>query len=169
MVGEKVQGPSKPDRSADGRNSGGACQRSGPDERVTIYQILTGVASSHGVSSGQGDDLLVVEAVDREGTGMSMQSTDKYCHCPDSPHPVKDVPQVILSLGTVGQPAIGGTVVVVSVDPTGPPGNDRTSRFLHGTDTTEGPQVSVGDPRELLLDLLHVVSGDSLQRHRDAS
>ena len=70
---------------------------------------------------------------------------------------------MIRSLGTVGQPAIRGTVVVVTVDPTGPPGDDGTGGLLDGTDTTEGPQVTVRDPGELLLDLLHVVSSNSLR------
>jgi hypothetical protein len=55
-------------------------------------------------------------------------------------------------------------VVVVTVDPTGPPGNDGAGGLLDGTDTTKGPQVTVRDPGELLLDLLHVVSSDSLRR-----
>ena len=83
-----------------------------------------------------------------------------------SPHPVEDVSQVVLSLGGVRQPTIGSAVVVVSVDSTGPPRYDGSSRLLNGTNATKGPQVSVRDPRELLLDLLHVVSSDSLIRDK---
>jgi hypothetical protein len=123
------------------------------------------VASSQSVSSRQGDDLLVVETkVATSGSADCQTECLNGTPRLDSPHPVENVSQVVLSLGSVRQPTIGSAVVVVSVNSTGPPRYNRSSRLLDGTDTTESPQVSIRDPRELLLDLLHVVSSDSLIR-----
>lgn len=37
------------------------------------------------------------------------------------PHAVEDVPEVVLGLGSIGETAIGGSVLLESVDAAGPP------------------------------------------------
>jgi hypothetical protein len=94
------------------------------------------VASAKSVSAGKGDDFLVVEA-----------------------HPVEDEPQVVLGLRGVRQPSVGRHVVLETVNPASPPRDGRSARLLDSDHAPEGPEVTVGDPRELLLDLLHVIPG----------
>ena len=49
-----------------------------------------------------------------------------------------------------------------SVDSSWSPWDDWTARLLNSGDTGQSPEVTVGDPWEFLLDLLHVVSCDVL-------
>lgn len=49
-----------------------------------------------------------------------------------------------------------------SVDSSWSPWDDWATRLLNSGDTGQSPEITVGDPWELLLDLLHVVSCDVL-------
>ena len=60
-------------------------------------------------------------------------------------------------------------MVLEPVDPSGPPWDNGSTRLLDGTDTAKGPEITVRDPRELLLNLLHVVSGNVLKISSRAS
>ena len=102
-----------------GQNGGG--EGPGPVETRAV-----GMAAAESVSTGEGDDLLIVEA-----------------------HAVKDVTEVLGSLGTVGKTAIrsaGGSFLIGAARA---PGNRGTLHLLDSASTSKGPEVRVGDPREL--------------------
>lgn len=89
------------------------------------------VASSEGVSTAQGNDLLVVEA-----------------------HTVEDVAQVLVSLGCIWETSIRCASRHILVSSTRSVWDDGAVHLLDGADTTENPKVGVGDPRELFCKLL---------------
>lgn len=95
------------------------------------------MAAAKSVGAGKGDDLLVIEA-----------------------HAVEDVTEVVVGLRGVGKTAVGGLLGLDTVDASGPPGDDGAASLLDSGDTAEGPEVTVRDPGELLLDALHVVAGN---------
>lgn len=109
-------------------------RREGP--RSVVSRAVS-VAASKSVSTGKSNNLLVVEA-----------------------HTVEDVTEVVLALRGVGETAIGGLVDLETVNTSWAPGDDGAASLLDGTDTTKSPQVTVRDPGELLLDTLHVVTGN---------
>ena len=70
------------------------------------------------------------------------------------------IPQVLGTLRSVGETAIGRRLGSEAVDAARPPGDLRATHLLYGADTAERPEVTVGDPRELLLDALHELACD---------
>jgi hypothetical protein len=86
-----------------------------------------GVATAEGVGASEGDDLLVVET-----------------------HAVKDIAQVLGALGGIRQTAIRSAGGDVSVSAARSPRDGRTLHLLNGSNTGKGPEIRVGDPRELL-------------------
>ena len=61
---------------------------------------------------------------------------------------------------SIRQAAVRSDVLLEAVNATGSPGDLGPAELLDGTYTCEGPQVTVRDPRELLLDTLHQFAGD---------
>jgi len=78
----------------------------------------------------------------------------------DTPHAVEDVSQVVSSLSRVWQTTVWSGVDSKTVNATRAPGDVGASHLLDGGNTSKSPQVTVADPRELLLDLLHERTSD---------
>jgi hypothetical protein len=92
------------------------------------------------VSTGKSDNLLIIET-----------------------HSVEDESKVVLSLSGIRKSTIGQSIVVLeTVNSSRSPRDLGSTTLLDGANTTKGPEITVGDPRELLLDELHVVSCDVL-------
>ena len=85
------------------------------------------MAAAESVSTAEGNDLLIVEA-----------------------HSVEDVTDVLGALGSIGKTAVGSAGREVTVSTAGPVRNLRSQHLLDGADTTEDPEIRVGDPGELL-------------------
>ena len=95
------------------------------------------MAASEGVSTGEGNDLLVIHT-----------------------HLVEDIAKVCGALAGVGQAAIGHAATAVGgVGATGTPLDLRAAHLLHSNHTSEGPEVGVCDARVLFLDGLEQVAG----------
>jgi len=105
----------------------------GPGARETG---AVSVAAAESVSTRESDDLLVVEA-----------------------HAVEDGAEVLLLLGSVRETTVGSAVRDVAVIAAGSPGDLGALHLLDGSNTSEGPEVGVGDPGELLLDRVEEVTG----------
>jgi hypothetical protein len=92
------------------------------------------------VSTGKSDNLLIIET-----------------------HSVEDESKVVLSLSGIWKSTIGQSIVVLeTVNSSGSPGDLGSTALLDGANTSKGPEITVGDPGEFLLDELHVVSCDVL-------
>ncbi|KAI3477905.1 hypothetical protein L1887_60212 [Cichorium endivia] len=113
-------------------------ERGGGKRPGTLEAGAVGVATAEGVRTGERHDLLVVEA-----------------------HLVKDVAQVVGTLVAVRQAAVGSALVGSRVLAARAPGDLGTAELLDGGDTAERPEVRVGDPGELVVDLLHKVARDA--------
>ena len=74
-------------------------------------------------------------------------------------HAPKDRAEVVLSLGAVGQAAVGGAEADVAVRPPRPPGDGGALHLLDRRRTGQRPQIRVRDPRELCFDWLEEVAG----------
>ena len=112
------------------------------------------MAATDGVRTDQCDDLLVVE------TGESLISATRAEGMKDTiPHAVKDVSDMRSALGSIGKAAIRSGVLGEAVDSSRPPRDFGSGHLLDCSDTSKGPQVSVTNPGELNLDLLHQGSG----------
>jgi len=101
-----------------GQNS----RREGPGARVAG---AVGVAAAQSVGTSKGNDLLIVEA-----------------------HAVEDVAEVVLALSSIGETAIrsaGGDILILATRAEGDLG---AHHFLDSADTTDDPEVRVGDPGE---------------------
>jgi len=107
------------------------------------------------VGSAESNDFLVVETMISSVALFSTKSLNP-------PHTVEDGSKVILSLAGIRESAIRSDVVLETVDPSRSPGDDGSARLLNGANTTKSPEITVRDPRELLLDLLHVLTGNVL-------
>jgi len=73
---------------------------------------------------------------------------------------VEDHSEVILSLAGIGKSTVRSNVRRESIDSSRSPRDVRSTELLHRSDSSKGPEITIRDPRELLLDLLHVVSGE---------
>ena len=113
------------------------------------------MAPTDSVRTDQSDNLLVIEA------GESRVSTTKAEWGKDIiPHAVKDVSDMRSALGSIGKAAVRSGVLGETVDSSRPPRNFGSGHLLYGSNTSKGPQVSVANPGELGLDLLHQDSGN---------
>jgi len=68
--------------------------------------------------------------------------------------------EVVLSLGSVGKAAVGCGILSEAINAAGAPGDLGATELLDANDATKSPEVTIRDPRELLLDLLHAVAGN---------
>lgn len=73
-------------------------------------------------------------------------------------HSVEDDSQVILGLTGIRKSTVGSHVRLETIDSSRSPRDVGSTELLNGSDSSKGPEVTVRDPGELLLDLLHVVS-----------
>lgn len=65
------------------------------------------------------------------------------------PHAAEDGPEMALFLLAVWQAPVGSAHGHISIDAAGSPRDIGSLHFLDGACTTKGPEVGVGDPREL--------------------
>jgi hypothetical protein len=85
------------------------------------------VAASESMSSAKSDDLLVTEA-----------------------HATKDGTEMVLLLGSVRKTSVWGAGGNILIGSSRAVWDDRALHFLDGADTTENPEIGIGNPRELL-------------------
>lgn len=62
------------------------------------------------------------------------------------------VANVVSTLGGIREAAVGRALSGEAVNTARAPGNLGATELLDGSDTSQGPEVAVRDPRELLLD-----------------
>ena len=62
------------------------------------------------------------------------------------------VANVVSTLGSIREAAVGRALSGEAVNTARAPGNLGATELLDGSDTSQGPEVAVRDPRELLLD-----------------
>lgn len=101
-------------------------QHGGREGPGAIEPTSVGVAAAKGMGTGEGDDLLVVEA-----------------------HPVEDISQMISTLGPVGKTPVRSAECDIPVLPARAVGDSGTQHLLYRSDAAQNPKVGVGDPREL--------------------
>lgn len=97
----------------------------------TVVSRAVRVAATQSMRTDQSNHLLVIE------THASEDSTD-----------------VLLVLRCIGQTSIRSASSNVLVLTARSPWDSRASRLLDGGDSTQSPQVRVGDPRELLCNFI---------------
>ena len=85
------------------------------------------MAATEGVGAAQRDDLLVVEA-----------------------HPVEDLAEVVLGLGSVREAAVGSAGGDVLVAAAWSVRDVGAQHLLDGYDAAEDPEIGIRDPREFL-------------------
>ncbi len=98
--------------------------------RKSPWALETGsicVASSESVSPAQSNNFLVIKS-----------------------HTSEDVAQMLAALGSVWQTSVGCAGCHILVQSTRSVWNDRALHLLDGDDSTENPEIGVGDPRKLL-------------------
>src|SRR3989338_10663560 len=96
------------------------------------------MAAAHRMSTYQGNDLLIIK-----------------------PHAIKDVSNVIVALGGIRETAIRGAVRSVgSISAAGSPWDDRSGCLFDSDDSSQRPQIRIGESGVLGLDRLEQVSSD---------
>lgn len=109
------------------------------------------VAAANGVSTGKRYDLLVIEphAVEnlfgwRVRLGLNTE-TEVKTH----------VPEVGRTLGCIRKSPIRCGILGKPIDTSRPPGNLGSTHLLDRTNSSKCPQITIGNPVKLLLDLSH--------------
>ena len=89
----------------------------------TLKTTASAVATSQGMSSGKSNDLLVVET-----------------------HSVEDISQVLVTLGSIWKPSIRCASSHVLIQSSWSVWDGWALHLLDGANTSEDPEVRVGDP-----------------------
>jgi hypothetical protein len=96
----------------------------------------------------------------RVASSKGVSATESYDFLIGESHTVEDVANMFVSFGSVGKSTIGSTGCKIFIGTARSPGNGRSTHFLECTYSSKGPEIRVGDPRELLLDFFEVVAGN---------
>lgn len=87
------------------------------------------------------------------------RSVPRRASC-DIPHAIKDVADVVSTLRGVRETTVGCALSSEAVNAARAPWDLGTTKLLDGSYTTKSPEVSIGDPGKLLLDILEEGAGD---------
>lgn len=76
------------------------------------------------------------------------------------PHAIKDIPEMIGTLGGVWETTIGSGLRGKTVDTPGAPWDMWASHLLDSGNTSQSPEITITYPRELCLDLFHELTSN---------
>lgn len=105
------------------------------------------------MSSDECYDLLIVEA--HAVKNLSTTAIKRASKKKIDKRPSTDVSNVLRALRSIRETTIRSGIGSESVNTTGTPGDLRASHFLDGSNTSEGPKITIADPWVLLLDFFH--------------
>ena len=70
------------------------------------------------------------------------------------------VAEMVRTLSGIRETAVGSDLSCEAVNPSRPPRNLRATHLLHSGDASKGPEISIRNPRELLLHAFHQLAAD---------